>query len=55
MDPRFKMKIERLNELYAKLESGQELTAVELNERAVLRDEIINYFKFAVSKISGKQ
>ena len=55
MDNRFKLKIERLNELYAKLESGQELTAVELNERAILRDEIINYFKFAVSKISSNK
>lgn len=51
MDSRFRMKIERLNELYHKVESGQELNPLELNERAILRDEIINYFKFTVTKL----
>ncbi|MBP3200814.1 MAG: hypothetical protein J6M39_04130 [Lachnospiraceae bacterium] len=46
-------KVNRLNELYLKIESGNELSAVELNERAILRDEIINYFKFTIDKLKG--
>lgn len=46
-------KVNRLNELYLKTESGNELSAVELNERAILRDEIINYFKFTIDKLKG--
>ncbi len=52
MDNRLKDKVNRLNELYSKLESGIELTVTELNERAVLRDEIINYFKFSIDKLN---
>lgn len=52
MDRGLKDKVNRLNELYSKVESGMELTATELNERAVLRDEIINYFKFSIDKIN---
>ena len=53
MDNNLMSKVNRLNELYFKLESGAELTALELNERAVLRDEIINYFKFSIDKMKG--
>ena len=46
MDSNLINKVNRLNELYHKVETGNELTNVELNERAILRDEIINYFRF---------
>lgn len=52
MDRNLKDKVNRLNELYSKLESGIELTVAELNERAILRDEIINYFKFSIDKLN---
>jgi uncharacterized protein YnzC (UPF0291/DUF896 family) len=54
MDNNLQFKINRLNELYSKVESGNQLSNPELNEQSVLRDEIINYFKFAVSKIKKK-
>lgn len=41
-------KIERLNELYAKKETGNMLTEAELTEQSVLRDEVINYFQYAI-------
>ena len=53
MDNNLMNKVNRLNELYFKMESGSELTALELNERAVLRDEIINYFKFTIDKMKS--
>ena len=55
MDSNLQLKINRLNELFAKMESGIQLSNIELNEQSVLRDEIINYFKFAVTKIKKKQ
>lgn len=55
MDNNLQLKINRLNELYAKAESGNQLSDPELNELSVLRDEIINYFKFAMTKIKKKQ
>lgn len=54
MDNNLKAKVDRLNELYVKAESGTPLNNLELNEQAFLRDELINYFKFAVSKLSNK-
>ena len=54
MDSNLINKVNRLNELYYKVESGNELTNLELNERAILRDEIINYFKFSIEKIGKK-
>ena len=54
MDNNLQLKINRLNELYTKVESGEQLTNVELNEQALLRDEIINYFKYVMSKIVKK-
>ncbi len=54
MDSNLKDKVNRLNELYSKIESGMELTIAELNERAVLRDEIINYFKFSIEKLNER-
>ena len=53
MDNNLMNKVNRLNELYFKMESGSELTALELNERAVLRDEIIKYFKFTIYKMKS--
>lgn len=41
-------KVERLNELYVKKETGNMLTEAELTEQSVLRDEIINYFQYAI-------
>lgn len=41
-------KVERLNELYSKKETGNTLTEAELTEQSVLRDEIINYFQYAI-------
>ena len=41
-------KVERLNELYAKKETGNMLTEAELTEQSVLRDEVINYFQYAI-------
>lgn len=52
MDNSLKIKVNRLNELYNKVESGNQLTTSEQSEQALLRDELINYFKFAVSKFS---
>ncbi len=54
MDNNLQLKINRLNELYTKVESGEQLTNVELNEQALLRDEIINYFKYVMSKMAKK-
>ena len=54
MDSNLQNKINRLNDLYVKVESGNPLSANELTEQSILRDEIINYFKFAMSKISKK-
>ena len=51
MNTNVQMKINRLNELYSKLERGYQLSPLELNEQAVLRDEVIAYFKMAVSKV----
>ena len=51
MDNNIMSKVNRLNELYLKVEQGIELTAIELNERAILRDELINYFKYTIDKI----
>lgn len=54
MDNNLQLKVNRLNELYAKVESGNQLSSAELSEQALLRDEIINYFKYAISKMSKK-
>ena len=51
MDSNMQIKVNRLNELFAKIESGQQLNNSELNEQAILRDELINYFKFTLEKI----
>ena len=50
MDSKMHMKVDRLNELYSKSEIGNNLTNEELTEQAVLRDEIINFFKNAINK-----
>ena len=50
MDSNLLNKVNRLNELYLKAENGNPLTDFELSEQSVLRDEIINYFKFALTK-----
>ena len=55
MDNNLQIKINRLNELYFKLEGGNQLSNAELNEQALLRDEIINYFKYAMTKMTKKQ
>ena len=54
MNNNLQLKIDRLNELYSKVENGNQLNNSELNEQALLRDEIINYFKFAMSRIAKK-
>ncbi|MBO6134201.1 MAG: DUF896 domain-containing protein [Lachnospiraceae bacterium] len=48
MDSSLAKKVERLNELYKKKESTNRLSEEELTEQSVLRDEIINYFQFAI-------
>ena len=48
MDNGLTKKIERLNELYTKKERNGNLTEQELTEQSVLRDEIINYYQFAI-------
>lgn len=55
MDKNMKMKVDRLNELYSRAEMGTPLTNAELTEQAMLRDEMINYFKnvINVSKLNG--
>ena len=55
MDNNLQFKVNRLNELYSKVESGEQLSNIELNEQALLRDEIINYFKYVMTKMSKKQ
>ena len=54
MNSNLQSKIDRLNELYSKVENGNQLNNSELNEQALLRDEIINYFKFAMTRIAKK-
>lgn len=48
-------KVNRLNELYSKSEMGTPLTNDELTEQAVLRDELINFFKNVINtaKLNG--
>lgn len=48
------LKVQRLNELYSKKERGNMLTNQELTEQSVLRDEIINYFQFALRNDENK-
>lgn len=48
MDNNLFQKVNRLNELYAKKESGNTLTPEELTEQSILRDEFINYFQYAI-------
>lgn len=43
-------KVNRLNELNTKKEMGQELMTSELNEQKILREELLNYIKFAITK-----
>lgn len=40
--------VTRLNEFAMKVQSGLDLNQDELRERAVIRDEIINYFSFVL-------
>ena len=46
-------KSNRLNEIYAKKESGNRLTPEELTEQSILRDEMINYFQYVI-RTSGE-
>lgn len=48
MDNGLVKKVDRLNELYKKKEQGSQLTEQEMTEQSVLRDELINYFQFAI-------
>lgn len=48
MDNQLTAKVKRLNELYSKKELGNKLTEQEMTEQSVLRDELINYFQFAI-------
>lgn len=48
MDLSIKQKVDRINELYKKTESGLHLDNNEYNEQVVLREEIMNYFKTAL-------
>lgn len=52
MDQNLQFKVSRLNELFVKAENGEKLSTLELREQASLRDELINYFKFAIEKIA---
>lgn len=47
-------KVNRLNELFSKQENGINLTNQELTEQSVLRDELINYFQFAIRNSENK-
>ena len=42
--------VSRINEFAMKVQAGLDLNEDELRERAVLRDELINYFNFALKK-----
>ena len=55
MDNALNKKVERLNELYAKKEAGARLSDQELTEQSVLRDELINYFQFAIRSSSNNK
>ena len=48
MDNELIKKIERLNELYTKKERNIALSEQELTEQSVIRDEVINYYQFAI-------
>lgn len=50
MDSNLFQKVNRLNELYAKLEAMKALTEPEYKEQGMLREELINYFKYAMDK-----
>ncbi|MBR1844961.1 MAG: DUF896 domain-containing protein [Lachnospiraceae bacterium] len=55
MDNGLVKKVDRLNELYKKKEQGSQLTEQEMTEQSVLRDELINYFQFAIrSSLNSK-
>lgn len=49
MNQQFQEKIKILNDLYTKSASGIPLTEKEVNEQNLLREEFLNYFKFAIS------
>ena len=55
MDSDLTTKVERLNQLYIKKESGNRLTDAELTEQSVLRDELINYFQYVIRINSEKK
>ncbi len=55
MDNGLVKKVDRLNELYKKKEQGSQLTEQEMTEQSVLRDELINYFQYAIrSSLNSK-
>lgn len=54
MDYNLKDKVNKLNALYLKKESGKELSEFEMREQLELRQELINYFHFAITKRAKK-
>lgn len=52
METNLLQKIRRLNDLYSKYETMKALTDAEYNEQGMLREEILNYFKYAIDKHS---
>lgn len=55
MDNNLFQKANRLNELYAKKESGKQLTNEELTEQSILRDEFINFFQYEIRMNNEKK
>lgn len=49
-----KAKIDRINEL-GRLAKERELTTEEIAERAILREEYINYFRAEIRKGKGEE
>lgn len=52
MESNLYQKVNRLNELYNKLETMKALTEAEYKEQGMLREELVNYFKYAMDKHS---
>lgn len=52
MNSTLQSKVNRINELFIKAEMKGGLTENEMKEQLLLREELVNYFKYAISKHS---
>lgn len=55
MEFNLKEKVNRLNEFYSRREMGLTLTDLELKEQQILREELLNYFKYACTNRQKNQ